>query len=439
MVNMDHSLKLKKNKRMKNYKEISYFLFLILILTNSKCKEEVIKPPPNINPYFKPSFLDTIWRSYIGGFSNNPILNSNNDILMSKTYGNSQGEIFKLFDGATGKLKWEWADYFKPEEYFNDESHSVIKDVLVLCARNNTYALDMLTGKTIWKNKMDSISGSPQIYKDEDGYIYHGFSSKTQASTYYIFRTKYNEGNWELVCTFKDTLIVDRVIGTSIACSKNNKGEKIMVFTLYMDFTINGERGINIKSCGYNLITKNYEWEKDYTNRFYEFSVCNMHSAEGKVFTFANYSGNWYIVAINASDGSIVWDKVLPDFGVSMHLYKDNIVVLSNGSSKVLCLNQNTGTVVWETPFVYHNDASYPNMNFAFGDANVFKNYLFSTQGSNLLVLNLENGNIVFNKQVALPSGFLRDGVAINEQKRWFYVGDQVSVVCYKLPDEVKY
>lgn len=76
---------------------------------------------------------------------------------------------------------------------------------------------------------------------------------------------------------------------------------------------------------------------------------------------------------------------------------------------------------------------------FGFDDANVFKNYLFSTQCDNLLLLNLDNGAIVFNKPVSLPQGCLQYGVAINEQKRCFYVQDRNKAICYKLPEEVKY
>lgn len=422
---------------MKKYNAIICLLFIVL--SSSKCKEESVKPIPNPNPwgYHTPA-LDTLWTAPLG-FSITPQFTNNKDVLMSSRYMDERGEIFKLFDGNTGKLKWEWADYFKVEENFAGVNHTVINDALILCGRNATYALNMLTGQTLWKHLMDSLSGEPRIFKDEDGYIYHGFSSKTDNSTYYIYRTKYNEAKWELVCTYKDTLPVDRVSATSIACSKNAKGEKIMVFTLYMDYTLNGKLALSIKACGFNIDTKQYEWKKDYTDKYYELKVCKMASNAGKVFTFSVYQDKWYLTAINANDGSIAWDKTLPNFGVSMHLYKDNIVALSGGSSTVFCLNQNTGAVVWETPFVYKDDASYPNMNFAFDDANVFKNYLFSTQCDNLLVLNLDNGAIVFNKPVSLPQGCLQYGVAINEQKRCFYVQDRNKAICYKLPEEVKY
>jgi outer membrane protein assembly factor BamB len=418
---------------MKKYYTVGYILFIIL--SSSKCKEEA-SPLPNPNPwgYHTPA-LDTLWTAPLG-FGITPKFTSNKDVLMSEVFTNAQGEKFKLFDGNTGKLKWEWADYLKVEESFSGGSHTVVNDALILCGRNATYALNMLTGQTLWKHLMDSMSGSPQIYKDEDGYIYHGFDGKNGS---YIFRTKYNEPKWELVCSYNDTFIFDKYDITPLAFSQNNKAEKIMIFTLYLEYNANGKRMTKSRVCGYNLNSKQYEWKKDYTDKYYEFRVCKMASNAGKVFTFSVYQDKWYLTAINANDGSIAWDKTLPNFGVSMHLYKDNIVALSGGSSTVFCLNQNTGAVVWETPFVYKDDASYPNMNFAFDDANVFKNYLFSTQCDNLLVLNLDNGAIVFNKPVSLPQGCLQYGVAINEQKRCFYVQDRNKAICYKLPEEVKY
>jgi hypothetical protein len=79
------------------------------------------------------------------------------------------------------------------------------------------------------------------------------------------------------------------------------------------------------------------------------------------------------------------------------------------------------------------------DINFTFGDSKIFKNYLFSTQCDHLLVLNLDNGSIVYFKDISLPNGCLQFGLEINEEKRCFYVQDRMSVVCYKLPDEVKY
>jgi hypothetical protein len=41
----------------------------------------------------------------------------------------------------------------------------------------------------------------------------------------------------------------------------------------------------------------------------------------------------------------------MPDFGVGIYPYKDKLVSLSNGSSPVICVDQNTGNIVWQQNF----------------------------------------------------------------------------------------
>jgi outer membrane protein assembly factor BamB len=152
------------------------YLIMGVVLVNYSCKskEEVFKPLP---PKTTSLTLDTLWRSFIGGYSINPIMNSRKDILMSKVFYNPVGEIFKMFDGETGKLKWEWHDYYRPEEGFYDNGHILINDILILAASRNTYALNTLTGKTLWRTQPTNMYGEYKIFKDEDGYIYQGFRS----------------------------------------------------------------------------------------------------------------------------------------------------------------------------------------------------------------------------------------------------------------------
>jgi outer membrane protein assembly factor BamB len=190
------------------------------------------------------------------------------------------------------------------------------------------------------------------------------------------------------------------------------------------------------KVFGYNLNTKKYDWIKDYTHKYVEFNVCNMASANGKVYTFAVYGANRYLVAINANDGSIAWDKLLPNFGVGIYLYKNMIIPLCNGRSIVAAYDLNTGAKQWQQEF---NPEMLSNINFNFGDSKVFKNYLLSTKCDYLLALNLDNGSIVYFKKIAFPNACIQFGLEVNEEKRCFYVQDRISVVCYKLPDEIKY
>jgi outer membrane protein assembly factor BamB len=410
---------------------ISFNLFILSVLFcfGCKTKEEakpITWPTTKLN-------LDTLWR-FANEYSIAPTLNSNKDLLISEMF-QMEGDVFKLIDGSTGKLKWKWFDYFQKEEGFTDLRCVFKNDIMVLGSRARTYAFNTVTGKTLWRHEIDTLYGEPQIYEDNEGYIYHGFNS-LYGHRSYIYRAQYDKGDWKPVCTFEDsTMHFDNPSITPVAFSKNSKGEKIMVFTLYL-FSNKGEPQTAIKVCGFNMVTNKYEWVRDYSDRYVEFMVCKMASNETKVFTYAVYGQNRYLVAINANDGSIAWQQLMPDFGVGIYPYKDKLVSLSNGSSPVICVDQNTGNIVWQQNF---SAKEIENFNFSFGDSKVFKNYLFSTQCDYLLVLNLEDGSVVYNKDITLPSACLQFGLDINEEKRLMYIQDRFHINCYKLPDEIKF
>jgi outer membrane protein assembly factor BamB len=406
----------------------------------STCKKEPpIEPKP---PFYQPppSVLETVWTTPLQGFSINPMLNSNGDVLMSSMFNNSgKGEIIKLFDKNTGQLKWEWSDYLTPEEGFSDGLIVQKNDVLVLSARKNNYALDMITGQTIWKNTIDSMSAEPQIYQDEDGYLYKGFHSYSQPSTVYIFRTLYNTGNWELVCTYTDkNPIQGRFEIASIGVSKNTKGEKIVAFTIYTYYPDNRD-STKALIVGYNLSTQSFDWEKNYRNVLAEFTVAMYTNNKGLVYPFAFGYGQKMLVAIDVNNGEIVWQKNLPDLGAQISFYKDNLIVTSIGQSPVYCYNQTTGSLIWQQLFTQFSNEQRSELNFDFGESVIFKNYHLSTQCGKLLILDADNGSVLFYDNAALPEGCLQHGLAIDEKRRVFYVEDRLRALCYKLPDVVKY
>lgn len=413
---------------MKYFFSISVLLSLMVI--GCKTKEEAYKPLPKTLTQLE---LDTIWR-FKNEYSIMPTLNSDRDLLVSEMF-QINGDEFKLLDGETGKLKWKWFDYFQKEEGFRSLNSIYIDDIMVLCSRSRTYAFNAKTGKTLWRHRIDTLFGEPQIYQDDEDYIYHGFTS-LKGYRAYVYRASYDKGDWTPICTFEDsTMHFDSPSITPVALSKNDKGEKIMIFTLYL-FSNKGEPQTAIKVCGFNMVTNKYEWVKDYSDKYAEFMVCKMASNDTKVFTYAVSGLNRYLVAINANDGSIAWEQSMPDLGVGIYPYKDKLISLSNGSRPVICVDQNTGNIAWQQNFT---PETIDNFNFTFGDSKVFKNYLFSSKCNYLLVLNLDDGSVVYNKRISLPNGCLQFGVDINEEKRWLYIQDRYYINCYKLPDEVKY
>jgi hypothetical protein len=418
---------------------------VLLALIASKCKEDykpLPVPKPNPNPWgHKIPTLDTIWRSYTDGFSNTPILNSNNDVLMSSEFTDPKGEVFKLYDGKTGQIKWEWSDYLRKEEAFLTGSIRKINDAIILCNHNSTYAFNSITGQTMWKHYFDTMWGESSIHTDGD-FVYHSLAGEKGSYNNYIFRTKYNQLNWELVCSYHDsTQTYSYIDGNSIAFANNTKGEKIMIYPLHLS-----NLGSNFKALllGFNLNTQKYDWIRDYSDKYYSFYPTDILVKNNNVFIIGERGGNASINSFDANNGDLNWIKQLPEYGVSSFLYDNNIVVLSDLSGKdnnchVISYNQNTGDETWHKIYYNYNTMDSISTQFSNGDNTVFKNYLFSTQCDNLLILNLNNGNTVFYKKVSIGDGCLQDGITVNAEKRWFYVNDRRFNNCYKLPDEVKY
>ncbi|MCU0441470.1 MAG: PQQ-binding-like beta-propeller repeat protein [Bacteroidia bacterium] len=416
-----------------------YALFLILIIACSSlstCKKE---PPQEVPLPSTASALELVWQVPSPYYSVPPMLNSNGDVLMSATFIDpTKGEVFKLLDQASGQLKWQWNDYFRPKEGFAKDLMVQRNDILVLSDRNYNYALNMLTGQTIWRNQIDTMEAEPQIYEDEDGYVYKGFRSRTLQSTVYIMRAMYNLGNWELVCTYQDpNPIPGRFEVASIGVTNNTKGEKVVAFTVYT-YPQNSTDTAKALIIGYNTITKNFDWVKNYNDFIVEFSIYMFTDYKSVVYSFGYYGSNGYLIATSVDNGNVLWKHRLSDRGTNVNFYKDNIVVTCSNESPVLCLNKLTGALIWNQSFSTITQDQRRGLNFQDGECTVYKNYHLSTQCNYLLALNLDNGSIAYFEKAALPEGCLQSGIVVDEQKKVFYTEDRLRLLCYKLPEVLK-
>lgn len=409
-------------------------ILFCLCTSFSSCKEEEppVYPPPYVAPNL--SVLDTVWTRSFCCTSTKPTLNKNGDLLVSAKLNEiDTGEKFLLLDKNTGAVKWA----ISPEKAFG--SRIQIDDIFIQSSGRHSYALNIVTGQTVWKYSIDSMAATSQICKDEDGYIYKGFNSEKLPSTIYIFRAKYNIGKWELVCTYTDkNPLPGRFEPSSIGVTKNAKGEKIVSFSIYTYYgNLDSNKALLV---GYNLSTQTFDWEKNYRpNPLAEFSVFMFTNHQGIVYAFASgYFQTSHLLAFDVNTGDIIWQKLLPDFGVDIDFYKENMIVTSNDKSAVYCLNQKTGNLVWEQPFAQMTTEQRSDLSFSFDESIIFKNYHLSTQGRRLLALNADNGEIVFFDHTTLPEGYLNNGIAVNEQKGVFYAVDGRRIICYKLPTSIK-
>jgi len=420
-----------------NIKKYIIFLSIIGILQLlQNCKVREISPVPSIP--IDTVAMDTVWRSEINDYSITPMLNSQGDVIASKMFSDPKGEVFQLYDGVTGKLKWEWQNYFTVEHGFNGSDHFLYKDVLVLSGRNTTYSIDAISGKTIWRDYQDTLFGDNFLAGDDDGFIYHSFRPfKDGNRLVYIWRTRYDELNWEPVCEFEEPIELERIRTSNMIVAKNNLGEKVLVYTLHIFRQVAGARKEFSKVIAYNLNAKKVIWQIDNSTQDINltFWKTNMLYKDNKIFIFGVIGQQYALLAYNLTNGELLWSKSIPDFGVGLYLYKDMIIPLINRTKRVEALNINTGNAKWVQTF--ENEIKY-DVNFGFDDSKVYKNFLISTICNNLLSLDLENGKVVYYDRPKVMDDCLQFGMAINEEKRWFYIQDRRYINCYTLPFQIK-
>jgi hypothetical protein len=415
----------------KHIKILKMVLFLFTAAGFScGCKTEQIKPNNSNSTYLE---LDTIWTYYTGDYSIKPKLNTDGNVIISKMFSKNEGEQFELLSKEKGLKIFNWSNYFKPEVGFSGPQYLQFGDNLILNARHNSYSLNIKSGTTNWRHS-SALIGEVGISNDKDGYVYH--ASKDNSKVTHIYRTRNNEGNWNLVCSYKDSFPINSFHVTTTSVSYNKQSDKLVIFSLVMVYNDSGEnKGIS-KLIAFNITQNKFEWIKDYTNKYIEFMTSAPIATDNQVYYFARYGSNHFLVCINSNDGTVKWERAIPYLGTDKFLYKNSIVVMSLGAQPVLSINKETGDLIWQRDF---NEEEKHNINFEFDDGTVFKNYLFSTECNNLLVLNLDNGNIVYNKKISLPNGCLQYGVAIDEARRVLYVQDRYRIICYKLPKEIVY
>jgi hypothetical protein len=187
-------------------------------------------------------------------------------------------------------------------------------------------------------------------------------------------------------------------------------------------------------------VTQQYKWIQNFSKKFYDFN--NVYSNGEKIFAVIENGGNTKIAAFNKLDGSVVWERELEEYTTSFHFYNSNIILTTDlgGLSKasIISLSQNSGSKVWQRDFPWYNNMDSVSIDFG-DDQTYYKNYLFSPQCDNLLIVDLDNGSVFFNKQAAFRNGCLQGKISINEQQAWFYANDGYYANCYKLPTGLKF
>ncbi|MFZ4798537.1 MAG: hypothetical protein ACOYMA_13655 [Bacteroidia bacterium] len=412
-------------------------IVLIAIVFISNCKRQ--EPPiPSHPPYKSFSALELVWRTKLSDSINTkvfdifPTKNSEGDIFFSSNYYLKNEHSFILIDGKTGVLKWEVFPFLGSNEnpFFSQKPY-LLNDVLVFHTQNYIYSLSTVTGQILWKQSTSIMNGTYDIFHDNDKYIYFATEIKKPGIIENeIYRTKYNDLNWELVTKIIDSSNYYNA-GNTLTFTHNMKEESLLI--LEKDLEVNYKNVLSRFYC-YNITLGKMQWVTELKDKVIQFEnsypgkiECNNQNV---IFTWLNYNFSVSAVcALKLEDGSLAWENIDSisgfNFDFNFFIYNKNNIIRNDA---VKSLNSLTGSENWISKYNYNE---YTKI--------IFKNYLFSTGRSYLSVYDLNNGNQVFNNSVSLPGWSIQGKVAISEDNRLLYFKDELYLNCFKLPSEIIY
>lgn len=407
------------------------FIFLYLLAFGlatflAACKKEAKAPEPP--PYESFSSLELLWRNPdLVGSSNIFGLNSQGNMLLIKAKGFNLIGDFELIDPITSKSIWTWADYKSSDErIFNSGIDNLLlkKDIILLNTGKTIYAVNAISGKTIWSQSFDSIKVT-SIYMDEEDDIYLTYEKAPNNGIIGVISANYNTLNWQTILRFTDTLN-NFTYHYKMAFAKNSKGEKLLLIS--NDREIRWDSVINNVSC-FNINSRKIEWSKDFLDKFIERTVEQIACSNNYLFLTLTdqQNNNEFTECVNINNGNLVWEKTYSTNG-----RRSNVFYLNNNKIIVLntitdCFDMETGSLAWQTK---HNTEYWDY-------ANNFKQQaglLWFVSNNKLLALSLNNGNIVFNKITALPGLSFVSSPFVFEQKQLLYVFDNYMLNCFKMP-----
>ncbi len=406
-----------------------YLLGLVLTLLACKSQKKTDVPKPIANLTY-----DTVW-TIPASYSLKPHLTKEGNVVYNDLFSpNPKGGSIFIVDGLTGKQLFEWNNYLHTPLTISDNGVFYKDNKMVFCNGPRNYCINTENGATLWRTQMLDYSASTFLFSDSNKYYYQGMSNANYQVD--IYKSEIESGKKEIAFSIFDTTkMYEDLLVNPIVVSINSKNESVLLTKVAFRAAIN-DYPLKTKVFCYNLTQKKLDWVEDFEGKMNQIHVSNFATKGNKTFLSGFYQKTWYIFCLDNDNGQIIWQQVLPNFCVGLHLYEDQVIAMSAGQSPITSFNTTNGNPKWTTSFF---DEPYYDINFDFGDAIVFKNYLISTQGDYLLGLNLENGRVICHKKMALPNSYMQYGIAINEEKRLFYVQDRFRLLCYRLPKEIAY
>lgn len=401
-----------------------YFIGAILIsicFLFDSCKKEEKPTNQNLNN------LELVWsktnsETYYH-FAGVVGVNSQGNILH---YTNVLGvELYELSNPETGNSVWKWSEYVtqnKSQNWENPDNLIFKNDVLILNTGGAIYAVNAISGKTLWVQKLDSMKVTNiKIDNNNDLYIaYKLYQNNNDKIT--ILKTNFNALNWRTVFSINDSASVND-FDCSIDFAQNKNGENMLLFA----------QNVYYKSSviyGYNLSLSKTDWITNFEDRHSSYQLQQINCYDKKLFITLNDQENGiFLECIDVNNGQLIWENNYPTLkrdGKIFYFLNNNIIYIGD---RIFCINITNGNTLWQTNYMF--DPKQVPLFYT----SLYKNFLLITTENKLQIMDVLKNEMISNQAIFNYPAQCYSSTFVYPEKKLFYIYNNDKLNCYKAPE----
>ncbi len=318
---------------MNNFNVFLWLTFLLTMFTACTKESPTLDTSPNL-----------VWRSsiningYVGSIA--PIVYEDVVVYSRNTF--SSIEPLLAFNRHTGKKLWEWTDFLGDVDQFWTGDSYQHKDILIL-GGPRVYAINILTGKTLWSSWDFKSSGNSQVTGIGSS-IFHIKYSKTFPNISTIRYRDIYSGDWQTILEVAWGDGFDSYVG-GITPYIDEFGDTLLIFT-------EGSYNFDEKVGGRKLWVYNLTQRKTIHEILYHpldilpnGSVLRPIVYEGKIYTNSGKA----LYCFDLESGEQCWKQTFREIP-SQVMMADGILLVNNNDLSLYALNPEFGSRIWKTP-----------------------------------------------------------------------------------------
>lgn len=407
-------------------KPLLYFLYAAALLGCSK--DRVQKTATNRGE------MEIVWSADllehgVSASSMDPVIYKD-IVVFSGGFGSYNGVTDPIYfmDSATGEINDYWGNYSYTPYHPFDYCYMVAHDkYLVIGNFNGVDCINLETKSSEWGTVFPV--GYGWLFKSFfNGRIYHTQSFVSEGfNKTALLRTPVESCNWDTVLLFEAQVPDEKNISV-LAGILNEFGEEVIYF-LEVGTDQLSNTPVEERLVAYNISSGREEWK--YKLPAAGGSFCSGPVVSSQAVYFKDHR---YVYCINRENGGFRWrfdytlGNPLSDFSKGNILLKGNTLFIKGSDPRLIALNATDGSVIWENRGVGHGIS---------GLFTVFENKLFFCSGGHLKVIDVNTGESLLSED---RQGFLVDAtntVAIDTLRRVLYLSDYRKAFCLKIPNDL--